>query len=249
MKSIIIFLCILLIALTACNDDTTSTEVSGKGQNYVLAFSWQPAFCETAPRKRECKTQTKKRFDATHFTLHGLWPQPGSNIYCGVSDAEIALDKKGRWRQLDVERISQSLWDQLKIVMPGTMSSLHKHEWVKHGTCYDKSIEKYYEDSLWLMEKINTSKLQSFFQNNIGNEVSGDEIRPEFEKSFGAGSGDRIRISCKRDQNSNRQIITEITLGLSGKIGSDGDINTLILASSKTDPGCPKGIIDPVGFQ
>jgi ribonuclease T2 len=43
------------------------------GENgYALAISWQPAFCETLPRRRECREQTHDRFDASHFFLHGL---------------------------------------------------------------------------------------------------------------------------------------------------------------------------------
>src|SRR3546814_10932851 len=51
---------------------------------FVLAVSWQPAFCETRPAKPECVTQDEDRFDASHFALHGLWPQPRGNVYCGV---------------------------------------------------------------------------------------------------------------------------------------------------------------------
>src|SRR3546814_1497468 len=42
---------------------------------FVLAVSWQPAFCETRPAKPECVTQDEDRFDASHFALHGLWPR------------------------------------------------------------------------------------------------------------------------------------------------------------------------------
>jgi ribonuclease T2 len=43
---------------------------------YVLAASWQPAFCITpaGADKAECVSQTRDRFDATHFSIHGLWP-------------------------------------------------------------------------------------------------------------------------------------------------------------------------------
>ena len=44
------------------------------GDDYVLAASWQPSFCETKPDKDECESQTGDRFDATHFAIHGLWP-------------------------------------------------------------------------------------------------------------------------------------------------------------------------------
>ena len=45
-------------------------------QTYVFAASWQPSFCETRPNKPECKNLTDERFDATAFSIHGLWPRP-----------------------------------------------------------------------------------------------------------------------------------------------------------------------------
>ena len=66
----------------------------------VLAVSWQPAFCETKPDKIECRTQTADRFDASNFTLHGLWPQPRRMAYCNVGKTDIANDKDGSWDEL-----------------------------------------------------------------------------------------------------------------------------------------------------
>jgi len=57
---------------------------SGKPE-YVFALSWQPAFCETKSSKTECRAQNPNEFDATNFTLHGLWPQPNGNSYCQVA--------------------------------------------------------------------------------------------------------------------------------------------------------------------
>ena len=77
---------------------------------YVLAVNWQLAFCETRSRLPECRSQTEDRFDASHFTLHGLWPQPRSKAYCGVAKTDIAKDKKRRWRDLPWDRLDQTTW-------------------------------------------------------------------------------------------------------------------------------------------
>lgn len=220
-----------------------------KKTDYVLAFSWQPAFCESSPRKRECKTQKEGRYDVTNFSLHGLWPQPGTNVYCDVDPDQIALDKQGQWRELRVEQINEYVWRDLQEVMPGTMASLHKHEWVKHGTCYALSIDDYYAHSVWLVQRINASKLQQLFESRIGKEVTAKEIKAAFSKSFGASAGERLRISCRRDADSNRNLISEITLGLSGKINGEKSFSDLVNAAAVTPPGCPKGIVDPVGLQ
>ena len=215
---------------------------------YVLAISWQPAFCEGRSRLPECRAQTAGGYDATHFTLHGLWPQPRSRAYCGVSQDAIDLDKKRRWRDLPMDRISQPVWQRLQQVMPGTRSGLHKHEWIKHGTCAGTSgVDEYFSDALDVVDAINASAVQALFASRIDREVSGDEIRAAFDKSFGRGAGDRVRISCKNDNG--RRLIVELTIGLSGDISRDSNVADLIAASSSTEPGCPSGVVDPVGLQ
>lgn len=234
------------LGLAACSGGAGET---GKPQ-YVLAFSWQPSFCETAPRKPECRSQNSGRFDARNFTLHGLWPQPGSNVYCNVPQGEIDRDKDGRWRDLDTDRIAESIWQELKEVMPGTRSGLHKHEWVKHGTCYGgRDIDTYYADSLKLMRWINNSSLRWRFEAAIGQQLTGKDIREAFDHDFGRGAGERLRVSCKRDEDSNRNLIVELTLGLAGDISNATGLADLVEAAPATDPGCPAGIVDPVGFQ
>ena len=39
--------------------------------SYVLALSWQPAFCETNQKRPECRWQTGQRHDASYLSLHG----------------------------------------------------------------------------------------------------------------------------------------------------------------------------------
>jgi ribonuclease T2 len=213
----------------------------------VLAISWQPGFCETRPKVRECRSQTSDRFDSTHFSLHGLWPQPGSAVYCGVDGPTRSKDKPGQWQKLEGLGLSDELKQEVWKVMPGSRSFLHRHEWIKHGTCYSSSPEVYFADSVALMQQINASSVQELFEASIGKLLDGNTIRASFDRAFGPGVGKRVRISCKRD--GGRTIITELTLGLSGRITDKPDIGTLALAANTTKPGCPSGIVDPAGFQ
>jgi ribonuclease T2 len=223
-------------------------QIAAGPAEHVLAVSWQPAFCETRPRLPECRSQTADRFDATNFALHGLWPQPRSQAYCGVDERTVAQDKRRRWRDLPWERLDDDLWSRLRQAMPGTRSGLHKHEWIKHGTCYDGAgAVEYFEDSLKLLEALNRSEVRDLFAGNIGRELNGDEIRAAFDRSFGPGAGDRVRISCKND--GARRLIVELTIGVSGRIEPDSYVAAHILAADATDPGCPGGVVDPVGNQ
>lgn len=226
----------------------TDQKPAGGGNSYVLAISWQPAFCEGRPGKSECRTQTTNSFEASHFTLHGLWPQPRRRVFCNVEQKLVEADDMNRWDDLPAVQLSASTRTELDKVMPGTQSRLERHEWTKHGTCYPGAdAERYYVDSLKLMRAINASAAQALVAARVGKMVSSSELRAAFDQTFGAGAGQRIRLACKPD--GGRNLIVEITIGLRGDITTAADVGTLIRASAPTDAGCNAGIIDPVGLQ
>jgi ribonuclease T2 len=218
------------------------------GGFYILAVSWQPAFCEGLPNKPECKSQTAERYDAKNFTLHGLWPQPRSNVFCNVSDAEKSASEERRWFELPVVELSADLKARLDQVMPGTQSALERHEWIKHGTCYGgQSMETYYQNSVRLVEALNATAGAQFMAANLGKKVRADDLRKKFDETLGAGAGDRMRFACKRD--GDRELLTEITIGLSGVPSKGQELQQLVMAARPTDPGCPEFVVDAVGLQ
>jgi ribonuclease T2 len=217
-------------------------------ESYVLAISWQPGFCETKPQKAECVAMTADRFDATNFALHGLWPQPRDNVYCDIEPTQIRLDKARRWHDLEMLDLSGETRGSLERVMPGSQSALHRHEWVKHGSCYeDGSPERYFADSLALMEALNASAVQDLFENNIGQAIDTDTIRDAFSAAFGPGAGDRVVVACQQD--GGRKLITELQLHLHGAISDNPDLGELLQAASPARSRCDTGIVDPAGFQ
>ncbi len=214
---------------------------------HILAISWQPAFCERLPHKPECRTQTAARFDASHFALHGLWPQPRSRVYCHVDPAHRSASENGRWDLLPETRLTGQTRSELEQVMPGTLSLLDRHEWTKHGTCYgDGKAESYFRDSLRLLAEINGSAVRAYFARMTGKTVRLADVRARFDAAFGAGAGQRIRIACEDD--GRRRLIVAITIGLRGDPSRDS-LSKLMLAARPSDGGCPRGEIDSAGLQ
>jgi len=214
---------------------------------FTLAVSWQPAFCETRPDKRECESQTAARFDAENFSLHGLWPEGANSSYCGVNAEETRTDKAGRWQDLRQPEISPDTRERLNTVMPGTQSQLDRHEWVKHGTCTGSSPQDYYATSLQLMDALNATPLRTLFDASKGQQLSTAEIRAAFDDSFGEGAGARVTIDCVVD--GSRNLIAELRIGLKGQIGGNAKIADAILAAPTRPAGCPGGVVDMVGLQ
>jgi len=212
---------------------------------YVFAISWQPAFCEGHASRDECTTQSKDRFDASHFALHGLWPQRVD--YCDVPREQQFADQDGDWSALPELDLSDATLTRLKEAMPGTLSRLDRHEWIKHGTCYGKPADAYFSDALDMLEAINASAVRDLFSRSIGKELTQAQVRGAFDAAFGKGAGLRVRLACERD--GNRRLITELTIGLTGDITAPADFKRLSMAARPTNGGCDAGIVDAVGLQ
>ncbi|MEX6506598.1 ribonuclease [Jiella sp. M17.18] len=216
-------------------------------RDLLLAISWEPAFCETHSGKPECRAETASSFEATHFSLHGLWPQPRGVEYCGVSAANKAADRAGRWDQLPEPQLDPEVKAKLDRVMPGTQSLLERHEWLRHGTCYGTSANEYFSDAIAALAAINASPVGALFAGALERPLTSDKIRGAFDQAFGQGAGARVRIAC--DKDGSRRLIGELTIGLVGEITPTPDMQKLIMAAKPTSPGCTDGIVDAVGLQ
>ncbi len=206
--------------------------------NMLLALSWQNAFCETHRRVKECKS-TKKRYTDIRFGLHGLWPQPRNNIYCGVPKEDISLDKNHKWNRLQALYLTKETRKELLEIMPGSASYLQRHEWTKHGTCANMSEDEYYSLTIALTKEFNNAKIGQFFRQNIGKKVTLQQIKFKMNESFGRGAGNKVELRCKQG------LITELWLHL----GTRGDnMTTLLKAGQNIRSRCKSGIIDKAGF-
>lgn len=212
---------------------------------FVLAVSWQPAFCETRPEKPECASQTEDRYDASHFALHGLWPQPRENVYCGVPGELRRLDEAGRWQALPAPEVSPPTRAALDRMMPGTRSSLDRHEWIKHGTCYGTDPETYFADSVRLLAELNASAVRDLFAASIGKALAARDIRAAFDRAFGDAAGSRVHVACRRA--GARRLIVELTISIAGPIAADRGLGALLQEAPVNFEGCPAGIVDRVG--
>ena len=225
--------------------DVSTDERAGKQTFYVLAASWEPAFCATEPQKRECEIETPDGPDTKHLSLHGLWPDPDE--YCNVPSNVVAIDKHKHFDELPPVDLTPPVRDALNQVMPGTMSSLERHEWVKHGTCAGGATpDAYFATATALMAQLNASKVGALFASNIDRQITTAQIQQAMNDSFGTGAGDRIKVSCKGSHDD--RMIVEVTIGLQGQADEKSDLAQLIAAAEPiSDHGCPSGLVKAVG--
>ena len=223
---------------------TNKYENSNKSKDTLLALSWHNAFCETHRNKKECKrdmfTLFRSKHRETHFTLHGLWPQPASRAYCGVERKYITMDKYKHWNKLPEPKLSTKTKAALKKVMPGVVSNLHRHEWIKHGTCYGTDAQTYFDDAVSLTNEVRRSPVSDFFRKNAGKRVTLTRVRELFDNTFGKGAGSHVELRCKEG------MITEIWLHL-GRGGQS--LEAMFKEGRKIHSRCLRGIIDRSGYR
>ncbi len=225
---------------------------------YVLAASWEPAFCATSAGhgKQECSTETPDRFDATHFSLHGLWPDDLNDkaIFPCYCDRGAPRSCGGNLPDDASVDISPDVLAKLAAVMPGVQSGLQLHEWPKHGSCYEAdktgsdagtTPDEYFSEAVVLMNQLNASPLRPLFADHIGETLTRDAIETAFNEAFGAGARDRLTIKCSGGN------ISELWINLSGDISPDSDLGSLILAApptsvSTSDTSCAGGKVATV---
>ncbi len=210
--------------------------------DYVLAVSWQAAFCETRPRVTECRSGGR---DDVGFALHGLWPEPRGREYCGVPARIVATDEAGDWERLPPVALTAALERELSVAMPGVASGLDRHEWWKHGTCFSGDEEAYFALSLDLLEALNASEVRTLFEETIGETLEAREIRAAFDEAFGRGAGARVLVDCVEVED--RRLIRELRLSLSGR--PDDGLAAMLLAADRSAQGCRSGEVDPAGFS
>jgi ribonuclease T2 len=223
----------------------TAPQVQARDATYVLAATWQPAFCELRSRLPECRALGPSDPGATAFSLHGLWPQPRGNVYCGVDPDTRALDEAGRWEDLPPVPLAEETRSALAVAMPGATSHLDRHEWVKHGTCYGADPETYYRDSLRLLAALNESAVGRLFADAIGGRLDADAIHAATELAFGPGAARRLEIVCRLD--GPRRLIVELRLELAAPL--DRPLPEIVADAPPRPAGCESGIVDPVGAQ
>ncbi|RDH74715.1 ribonuclease T(2) [Mycolicibacterium moriokaense] len=204
-----------------------------------LVLTWGPSLCAADPTNAGCKSGHVQSQGST-WLLHGLWPQPAENQYCGVPKeiARRASDLKGH--HMPSVDISGDVRATLQSEMSDA-SSLAPHEWYAHGTCSGVVPDVFFSDAATLAQQAR-KVLDPMFANAQGGRIALSAVRGEFNAEFGAGAGDRLRLSC-RNVTGEGSVVYEMHLSLPAVTeirAPDGSISLkeLLLAGPPLGPGC-----------
>lgn len=203
-------------------DDPSLCSTAGLQDSFVLALSWQPAFCESHRGKTECSASFPATFQAAgNFTLHGLWPNREA---CGISYGNCERVRKPReFCDYPPVQLNSEVEKQLSQVMPGTASCLERHEWFKHGTCQvEWDASQYYEVAMDLLRQFNDSGMREYMAQNMGRRVSTADFLAKVDSTLGAGASQRLQLGCSGG------LLTDVFVSLPAELEPGANLTELL---------------------
>jgi len=189
--------------------------------SYVLALSWQPAFCEYVAKpgtKPECEALEDGELVIDHLTLHGLWPNKKA---CGTNYGNCGGPKLN----LEEETVSQ-----LAPWMPNFFyeEELGTHEWDKHGTCQPLPDDDYFLTSLRLVKAVDESRVGSLIRSRVGSSMTVQEFFDEVTEEHGQEVAERIALVCTKGK-----YLQEVRINLPRVLPAANDLKQLTAGAPK----------------
>lgn len=224
-----------------------SCQLPNKEDSYKLAVSWQPAFCESHRGKPECKITDSTVYQASHFTLHGLWPNKRE---CGVDYGLCGQYKKPARSFCDYAPVPMTAETikNLREIMPSVAggSCLDRHEWYKHGTCQtDWNADGYFDTAVRLVKEFNDTGIAEFMKQNTGKTVATEEFFNVVNQSLGKNASKRLSLGCDRQGN-----LVDVFINLPKQIPDKVALATLIQqAPESVNNRCGESFnVDAIGY-
>lgn len=222
---------LILTATLAAVLAVGATASPALARDMVLALSWQAGFCEVAGRnKEECHGQSDGGFDAAHFVLHGLWPQPAGLEYCGVAETEKERIRHAPWRRLSEPELTPATRRRLVAFMPGARSNLHRHEWHKHGTCSEMTADSYFRQAFDLVQAMADTRTGRLVRDAVGRDIPTASLCEALIQDFGTAvlrSADLDTATRRHDGGRRVTYLTGLNLFLKpderGGLGLEAD--------------------------
>jgi ribonuclease T2 len=203
-----------------------------------LVVTWGPSLCDVEPSVVGCASGHVAGLGPT-LLLHGLWPQPDTNLYCGVPKA--VADRADHTRGSDMPSVDMN--EDVRKSLQSLMSdvpAVTSHEWYKHGTCSGVTPDVYFRDAAALTEQVR-KVLDPAFEAAAGSRITQSSVRNLFDSAFGKGAGDRVALSC-RNVIAEGNVIYEVELSLPTVLDMVADktlsLGKLLLRARTMSWGC-----------
>lgn len=214
----------------------------GTSTSSLLVVTWGPSLCEVEPSNQGCTSGHVGTLGRT-FLLHGLWPQPPIEQFCGVP--KRVADRASDLQKADMPsvKLPADVRTELEAVM-SDVALMVPHEWYTHGTCSDVKPPVYFGDAIALTGEVRKI-LDPVFQQAQGQQLSPSTVRDRFDAEFGEAAGERVGLVCGQVDGQGT-VVNDVHLSLPPVADLRAGEATLsladLLARGPTIPaGCPNG--------
>ena len=210
-----------------------ASNVAANSTSSLLVVTWGPSLCATDRANAGCRSGHVGKLGPT-LILHGLWPQPSTEQFCGLS-------KTAREGSLSSLNLPQAVQTDLQSKM-SDVSIMAPHEWNAHGTCSGLAPPEYFSIAATLAEQASTA-LDPVFQNG-GGRVSLDALRARMDAEFGPGAGKRVSLTCRNLQGAG-MVAYEVQLSLPPVVDlkSAVSLKDVITKGPPRSTGCQRGVV------
>lgn len=190
-------------SLLVLDREPRPADVAAPSSSSLLVLTWGPSLCKIEPSNSGCRSGHVRSMGEA-FVLHGLWPQPSTEQYCGVPKRPSDRDRKP-------VSLPPELQTNLKAIMSDA-SVMTTHEWYAHGTCSGVTPPDYFGIAAALAGQAG-AVLDPIFTKSAGQPVSARSVRASFDARFGPGAGDRVGLTC-RAASGVASVMYEVRLSL-----------------------------------
>lgn len=162
----------------------------------VYAVTWQPTFCKMRPTTHGCEQPPQR------LLTHGIWPYSESigdrtNRHPQFCTTSPACEAEDACAMGDGDMAAVLSNEPLRALVTRDPQGMFDHEWKKHGTCSDRTMQAYFEDFVNLRKAVIITD-QAAFDSMIGRATDFADIR----KVFPANTAFR----CYKDANGEQYL-------------------------------------------
>lgn len=196
----------------------------------LLVVTWGPSLCKVESSIKGCRSGRVGSLGQS-FVLHGLWPQPKDQQYCGVP--KNSRDRKEVPLPPDLQARLKSLMSDSSVMAP--------HEWYAHGSCSGVTPTEYFSIATTLADQA-IAVLDPVFDRQAGGRINARSVREAVDAQFGSGAGARVALACK--DAGGGPVVYEVRLSLPPVARLRPDPPSLaeaLAAAPAVPPGCGQG--------
>ena len=182
--------------------ESTKSQVADSSSS-LLVVTWGPSLCKVDPANPGCRSGHVSTLGPA-LILHGLWPQPPTQQFCGVPKGAQPPGLSALQLPEAVQTNLQSMMSDAAVMAP--------HEWSAHGTCSGLPPSDYFSIVTSLTTQV-TAALDPVFKSAEGGHVALSAVRDRLDTEFGRDAGQRAGMTC-REVDGEGMVAYEVHLSL-----------------------------------